>query len=1609
LVLPAIVLIVGAIFRFYNLNWDDGHQLHPDEREIYMVVSGASGNPPLGLPTSWLDFLSVKDPSGGSPLNPHFFSYGSLPFYLLAAVSTVIAFLGQHVPGLGAWADANTYGNLPNIGRPLSALLDMASVGLIFLLGRRVFGYWTGVLAMALVAFTVLDIQLAHFYAVDTVLLPLVLLTLLGAMSIIRRGSAWAYAWTGIALGAALATKTTALLLVIPIGAAAVLAAWNVERWAASGSLWQRLWSHYSRTAKPMNRNLQWTLGAFVVAAATFAVFEPYALLDRAQLLHDISAQTVFLVNNNPPFSVPFTIQYAGTTPYLFQFQNLLFWCLGIPLGLAAFIGVAVFLVRAVRLRISAEQLLLLLWVVAYFLFVGRFFAKFNRYMLPITPVMTLLGAAVMVWLASRVSLRVRSMGWATIAVVLLVSFGYSLAYMNIYAHANTRVASSTWIYGHIPAGTRIAVEAPWDDTLPLPMGAQSPSQYPNQINLALYNNECDDSGTCARSDVTSKLSNIADALVHAKYITMSSERLVGSIPKLPRRYPIAIRYYHLLFSNRLNFRLIKVYQQHPQLGPIVVHDYPADESFHVYDHPIVRIFERVRPISTAQAVSLLTPPILRRGGTSSIPLPLNPAPDRRLMLSAKQWAKDQQGQTYDQMFPPTGLAMQHPVLIWWLLLELLGIIAFPLVFVVFSGLRDRGFIVAKTVGLLLLGWIVWITVSLGLTTYDRAFMYGLVVVLTALSAALGYRLRERILPFVREHWRRLLVAEVLFLAVFAIGLFLRAWYPDLGHQYSPVSATNNGGGRMGEKQMELAYLNAVVRSRVFPPFDPFFAHGYINYYYYGFFLVGTLCKLAQISPAMGFNLAVATFFALLLGTTYSIVSTLTRRITPGVLAAVMVGLIGNLNGAWQLIRNLMAVATVHSSTPLFGGIADVGSGLKQAVANHAPLPQVDFWESTRILPPVGQSIAEFPYFTYLFADLHPHLIAYPITAAAIAFAVCLARTRYRGPERVAAVLTGALILGAIAVVNPWDFPTYLMLAGIGALVGSYFAIRHLSVRLLIRPSAWVVSLGILSSVAYLPFKLGYQTVFQTGLGLTRDITPQLLGPDVTASDAHDILVTPLRLYLEHFGLFLFVILSYLLLLLLRDAGLARAVKRWGLFLRFAVYYRDRLMRVVHAGRSARRMLAAQEPILDPSLVAGFVILAGGLAILGYYLLGFLIAVAGLVFLLLLRLGHRLSRTEIFACVLLFVPLALSAGTQIFFIKDFLAGGSAFRMNTIFKFYNESWVLYAICAATMAYAFMDRVLAPAPAPSRAPSPAASVADGDGHAETADSSLEMLQVQERVVERVGAGHTSLPFGERAAEHLWEPVEDGDGEAVPTVDLTPVEPEASAVLPGNSSNTPPWRRPVALLNRYPIWTLCFTALLLGSLIYTFGGTINREDYRTAWLPENSVPRTLDGMAFMKVAYPQDYAGIQWLNAHVGGAQVLAEAHSASLGYTWPSRVSMFTGLPTIINGIHEGEQRFSDEMNPAQDCSKTRDPGPCTTRLPSRDDDLATLYNSPRPSDAWRVIHKYGVRYIFVGFSETHCSDAVCYSKAGTDKFNRMVGHGLKLAFQHPGVKIYQVLA
>ena len=1623
LILPILILILGGGFRFYNLNWDNGYQLHPDERWIYMVLSGANGNPPIGLPTSWAQFLRTAPCNnvpncGNSPLDPHFFAYGSLPFYLLAVLAGTMGFLGQHVSLLSAWAQVDTYGGLPPVGRALSGCLDLASVLLVFFIARRVFGYWTGVLAMALAAFTVLDIQLSHFYAVDTVLTPLALGTLLASVHIAQHDSRRAYVAAGILFGAALATKTTALFLVIPMGSAVVLGIWTRTPWTRRGSLLQDARRHYELIARELNAGLQWLLAAYIIGALTFVVCEPYAVLDRAQLLNDIAGQTRMLVTNTTGYGTPFMVQYAHTVPYLYQIQNMIFWEMGLPLGIAACAGVTFYLVRN-TVRLHPDQAVLLLWILPYFLFVGRFFAKFNRYMLPITPVMTVLGAALLVLLARRATRFDRRVLWgAPLAVVTFAAFLYSLAYMNIYEHANTRVAATNWIYSAIPAGTTIAVESPWDDPLPLPTGALSASRY-HTINLDLYADELSPAG------VRAKVKNISDALVHAQYIILSSERMIRSIPRLPTYYPVATRYYDLLQSDRLNFRQVLQFQRHPQLGPVVVHDYPADESFHVYDHPDVRVYRRVSTITGAEAAALLTTPpatgsTAPAAAVAPSPVRARVTPDSRLMLTNSQWRQDQAGPTFDSMFTPGGFAMQHPVIVWLLFLELLGLLAFPITFLVFGNFADRGFVIAKTFGLLLLGYVVWITVSTGAATYDRGLIELVIGLFIVLSGVLYWRVGGDIVRFMRHEWRRVLVGEAVFLAGFLIFVLLRAWYPDLGHQNSPVSAANLGVGRMGEKQMELAFLNAVVRSRVFPPYDPFFAHGYINYYYYGFFLVGTVCKAVQISPIVGFNLAIATFFGMLVGSASSVVLTLTRRIAPAVLAGAFVGVFGNLNGGWQLIRGLMSVAATHSAVPFYGGLLNVLSGLQQIAFNGRALPPFDYWESTRILPPVGGPITEFPYFTYLFADLHPHLMAFPMTAAALALAVNFIGPRARGWRFGLWIAMSGIVLGAIAVTNPWDFPTYGVVLAVGVLAGVYLVQRRRGIGALVGPLAWLVAVAFISTVLYLPFKLGYQTVFTTGVGLTRDITPALLGSAMSAGDMRDALVTPLRFYLEHFGFFLFAIASYVVLIVAAQTRAPERYRRGSDVIRFAFYYRDRPGQLWRAMRAARCMVARHPAVIDPAVAAACAVVVIGLLLLQYFLLAFLLALALLALFALWKGARSLPPAHLFVLALSLVPIGLSAGTQVVFVKDFLAGGADFRMNTIFKFYNQAWLLFAISAACALYFFLDRDTHKANTKHHRP-------HGLRHEHASDGSYTEVDRQEphglqaffsraRRSPLAPLGPSVLAFSSAEGVGNMASLPEQAAPLEETIAPPPSGMPADGVLtgptPGKSDRSRlPGYRVFLLATRRPAWTSALVLLALGCLIYTYAGTVSRETVRSNWLPAGSVPFTLDGMAFMKVAYPGDYAAISWMNAHIRGAPVVAEAdgtpQNVGTYYDWRSRVSQFTGLPDILSGIHEGEQRWQDEIDPSSLCGAVLDSASCLRTNHSRIFDVNALYDSTSTAEAWRVIKTYGVRYIYVGFSERQCTPVQCYSRAGLHKFDAMVGHGLRIAFRARHTTVYEV--
>jgi YYY domain-containing protein len=1435
LILTAAVLGGGAL-RLFNLNWDQGYLFHPDERMILMTIGG------LKLP--WPPDLAVLL-SPESPLNPHFFAYGSLPLYLLKAVAHVLAFFQ---------ANLSDFEHIRLIGRGISGIFDTGLILLVFLLGKTLFDRRVGLLAAVFVAFTVLHIQLSHFYTVDTLLTFFIMLAMLCAVQVMRRGSLGASAWMGICLGLALATKVSVAPLALTAGVAWLL-------WVARGERPAGYRGH------PWRRGMAGVALAGVLALVVFVIGEPYAVLDWENFIKRIVEESNMV---RGIADLPYTRQYIGTPAYLYQIWNTIVWGMGIPLGIVAFGGLGWAVIRGVARRRN-EELLLLSWVLIYFLITGSFMVKFLRYMLPLVPFLCLLGAAALVslkdWLASRGWKWSRGVLPGIAALVVLPTILYAVAFVNIYAQTHPWIQISEWIYANLPSNSVLATEH-WDDRLPLGMTIDKNWRTAESFghrDMANY-----------EEDNAVKLNWMVENIRSSTVIVLATNRLYGSIASLPDRYPLTTAYYQLLFAEKLGFRLVDFAATYPSLGgvtlvddtfsgprlpvpPLLANFQPsslvlnlgrADESFTVYDHPKPMVFQKVQQLSAEELRALLEPAMRRTEELRAQRL-RKQAADRQgqgggqdqgksLLLSEQDRLVQEAGGTFSQMFDAGALANRVPVLAWWLVVELLGLVAFPIAFSIFKNLDDRGYFFAKSVGILVLGYLVWLAASLRFLPYTWTSIVLMLGLLAAVSLRLFLARRQAMIDFLRRERHLILLAEALFLTGYLLFCFIRLLNPDLWQPWLG-----------GEKPMEFAFLNAIIKSTYFPPYDPYFAGGTINYYYYGQYLVATLIKLTGILPSVAFNLAVPTLFSLTVVSVFGVAYNLmgghredkdrpgpavarNARLWYSLVAGFFVAVVGNLNGMVQLVEGFSknSSATFQSAIPGLEGAVLLVTGLVATLSQRLPLPSFDYWRSTRLIP---NTINEFPFFSYLFADLHAHMIGIPFTVLTLALALNLAkggRPRDSGeeadePAGVGVALLGlfvfAVSLGALAAINSWDVPTYL-----GILLCA-LVIREWSVNRQVRPLttlARFVAIAGLSLLLYVPFFQNYQAL-SVGIGLTTVRT--------TLAD-----------YWQMFGIFLFLLSSYLVVEGLGGPepfarGARLAVRRWEQLPR-VVRLRGALNVVTtdaawadgtapgEAGSPPEQSVAA--PTESPPPWGLWIFGWAAVVSIVFWLAG-LHVVAALLPLLALTAALAWRRGQspetLFTLLLVFTGLLISVGVEVVYLKDFLGSGDYHRMNTLFKFYIQVWVFLGIASAV--------------------------------------ALARLS---------GSFNTAL---ERALS--------------PTLGRTPT--------------------PLKVM-----WWGVLAVLLLSVAVYPLAGTAARiNDRFPGARPQVGTLDGMAFMTVgtytwenKSIELKYDYDAIEWLLRNVKGSPVVAEA---AIGYyrEFGVRVASFTGLPTLL-GMHQSEQRYDTQV-------------------------------------------------------------------------------------------------
>lgn len=1196
-----IIAILGlALFlRLYGHNWDGGWYLQPDARDIVMVLTERIHAPSLS------DLGALLDPAH-SPLNPRSngangqpqsFAYGSLPLY----ATDLLAWLF----GLIAGTNLNNYDHVGQVGRYLTELLDTGTVVLAMIFARKAYGRLGSLFAGALLAATVTMVQLAHFFTVDAWVTFFCTALLLVCLKLYQRPEwKWA-ALTGVMFGMALATKVSVIELAIPI-LVTLIAAFRNRGWPD--------------LIEPVVKHLAVSAAATV---ATFAIFNPYAILQPSTFINDANLQWLIVTGR---YDVPFTRQFVGDIPVRYEIGNLVHWGLGPFLGLAMLfaLGYAIWRWRSRKF----VDVLLLSWILPYFALIATAEAKFPRYLEPIVPALVLLTVGCMVELLPRH----RPIHWRSVAVIFAVAvvflgtFAWAAAFESIYSHPNPRITASKWIYQNIRGGSTISAEY-WDDALPLPLaGEPYPVPYYSRVTMDLY----------ADRPNEKEFEYIANALQHTDYIILSSDRLAQSIPKLPWRYPVDSEYYRLLENGQLGYQEVYESDVMPELFGMKFNDRNADESFTVYDHPHIRIFKKVETLSTSQ---------LRQRFAAAIAQPWDPvrSPSQPTLLLTQP--VDQRPVAHDLGWSST---LTHfsiaAALIWFLVLALIGLASSPLTLVLFSRFSDLGWGFSRILGLIVTGFGVWICVSLQLVHFRVPnILIPIALVVAAMWFAFRGTLRDH-WPAIRSHWRMILITEIVFAGAFSFFLLLRAINPDLWQTYYG-----------GEKPMEMSFISAIGRSAVFPPYDPWYANGVMNYYYYGFYLIAYLWKLTGIPPEIGFQLGVATVSGTMVSGVFSLVSTFGADLIHSTKLrwAVAAGLIGVL--IHSFMGNLDAVAQLLSASP-------------QAF---------DFWHSRSV---VDYAITEFPYFTQMWADLHPHFIDLPIAVLMLALVYSRIRKGLSGPRDIAIwAIVSALVLGTMAVTNSWDMPLGLLLVGAALVSG---ALRHPPIRfksIALALGVWV-AIGGLAYTLFLPFFSRF-VVLVSGIARTQ-----------TGSAPSQ--------FLNQFGIFLGILAcggivaaigrvhlrrnDVLAGALSAAAGIAAAFV--GSFINFQPDVFRFLVMVVLAGTAGA---------LLPALVLAVVDDGSPLQNLAYLTpiaaatIGLLVPVRPTAAMLCIPL---LVGVLIWLCNLGRPALALmglliagasgvTLGTDLVYVVDDLSGSPWERMNTVFKFFMQGWTLFAIAGA----------------------------------------------------------------------------------------------------------------------------------------------------------------------------------------------------------------------------------------------------------------------------------------------------------------------------------------
>ncbi len=562
------IVLLGLFLRVLNVNWDKNQHLHPDERFLTMVM----GN--MTIPSSLSIYLN-PDQSTFNPVNigHAFYVYGTLPL----VINKLIA----------VWLHFDDYNNLTLLGRWLSAIVDSFSIVLVILIAKkfeqryhfhRNVKYFAGLFY----AFSVLSIQQAHFFTVDTFASTFLLGSLYAAVRVNKEHFIRSSLLSGMLMGLAVASKINVIL-------GAPLVGWLlVEPTILYAMEHRKKWLAFSSV---FVHSLLWLLSFWIVlrlaAPYYFARFSVVDLHLNTAFVGNVSQLASF---SDPNGYFPPGIQWYSKIPVIFPLENIAIFGLGLPLFFLTVFGFGKLIFWGfAHVKQRLGLMAILVWMLALFFYQGVQYVTTLRYFLPLFPFYAIVSAFGLLELAKNIAKKgtLRTSGHEKlVACIVVVCLLWPLMFVSVYLHPNTRVEASKWIYKVLPDNSTVALEH-WDDPLPL----QVPNANPD--NKSIVGKQL----PVFYPDDEVKWKEMSQVLNESDYYILTSNRGWGSIMDAPDKYPRMSQFYTDLFAGKTQFEKIAEFSSYPSLSylglPITLNDDWAEEAFTVYDHPKVIIFAK--------------------------------------------------------------------------------------------------------------------------------------------------------------------------------------------------------------------------------------------------------------------------------------------------------------------------------------------------------------------------------------------------------------------------------------------------------------------------------------------------------------------------------------------------------------------------------------------------------------------------------------------------------------------------------------------------------------------------------------------------------------------------------------------------------------------------------------------------------------------------------------------------------------------------------------------------------------------------------------------------------------------------------------------------------